>query len=392
MTSSDDNDSTLRRGRKIRVPFRRNRSKPARVKDWTRQAREAEDHEIETHAQERVAAKGQLSRHRTVIVDAPPAEGLQRGVVVALRGQFCEVDDGDRVWLCTVRRVLRTRFAGNRNPLAAGDIVWLRPAPERGSRKPGSAKIIFATPRLAEPRRPEGVIESVEDRRGQLRRKVGRRVQTMVANVDQVIIVRSTADPPPKPHLIDRYIVATLAGNMAPVICMNKMDLLPEGGQILQRYERLGYKTLATCAITEDGVDRLREILPRASSAVVGQSGVGKTALLNAVQPGLGLRVAEVIPDSRKGRHTTSTATLIRLAIGGYVVDTPGVRSLDLSPVNRFELEEHFIELADHVAQCKFPDCTHTHEHECAVKKAVDDGLILGERYESYKRLFEELS
>jgi len=377
MAPSEDSESKSPRGRKVRVPFRRNRSKPARVKDWTRQAHEAEGQEIDSSGQERVAAKGQISRYRTITVDTERGDGLQPGVVVALRGQFCEVDDGSGIRLCTVRRVLRTRSRQDRNPLAVGDIVRFRPAPQSGTG------------------RPEGVIESVDQRRGQLRRKVRRHIHTMVANVDQVIIVSSTADPPPKPHLIDRYIVATLAGSMRPIVCMNKMDLVPQAEQILERYRPLGYETLTTCAITGDGgragIDRLREVLANRSSVMAGQSGVGKSALLNAVQPGLGLRVRKVAADSRKGRHATSTATLIRLDIGGYIVDTPGIRSLDLSTVSRCELEEYFTEFIDHVAGCKFPDCSHTHEHQCAVKTAVEEGLIHVDRYGSYKRLFAEL-
>ena len=374
MTDSDKSDDRPPAGRKIRVPFRRNRTKPARVKDWTRLARDAEDGDIETLGSERVSAKGALSRHRTVIVDAQPSEQSRRGVVIALRGQFCEVDDGQRIWQCTVRRVLRTRFSLNRNPLATGDIVnFSAIGPTDGPKY-------------------HGVVESVEDRKGQLRRKVGRRIQTIVANVDQVIIVSSAADPPPKPHLIDRYIVATLAGAMVPVVCMNKMDLLAESGKILEGYQRLGYQTLATCAVKPGGVEALGKILPNRASAVVGQSGVGKTALLNAIQPGLGLAVRTVAPDTRKGRHTTSTATLIRLDGGGYIVDTPGVRSLDLSTVPRCDLEKFFVEFAEPIARCKFADCTHTHEIGCAVKEAVEDGLISTKRYESYARMFQERS
>ena len=121
---------------------------------------------------------------------------------------------------------------------------------------------------------------------------------------------------------------------------------------------------------------------------IVGQSGVGKSSLLNVVQPELGLRVARVSEQTEKGRHTTSTAQLHRLLVGGYVVDTPGVKSFELAEVPLNELEMYFIDIAAHVADCKYPNCTHIHEDNCAVKQAVDDGRIHPARYESYVKMF----
>lgn len=375
MSPSDPSPRRRRPGRKVRVPLRRNRGRPGRIKDWTRRVGETDDAEIDAKTGERVAGKGDLSRHRTVIVGAEAPPDLRRGTVVALRGAFCDVDDGARIWPCTVRRILRTRLTGERHPVATGDIVGFRPASQAG----GGAD-------------DEGVIETVADRRSVLQRKVKKRVHTMVANVDQVIIVNSADQPPPKPHLIDRYIVAALAGGVTPVISLNKIDLFAEAEEVLDRYRALGYQTLVTSAVTGRGIDALREALAGRSSAMVGQSGVGKSAMLNAVQPGLGLKVAEVAPDTGKGRHTTTTATLIKLQAGGYIVDTPGVRSLDLSMVEAFELEQWFVEFPAWLAHCKFADCTHTHEEGCAVKSAVEAGAIHPERYESYVRLYQELS
>lgn len=359
--------------------FRRNRSKPARTKNWTEQARNAEGQELDTFASEQVIAKGDLSRQRTIIVhdheDQPPM-GLPGGIVVAMRGLYADVDDGERMWLCTIRRVLRTRLIEERHPVTIGD------------------RVRFRFEDAADGAAPEGVIEVVEPRRGQLRRRVGQRTQTMVANVDNVIIVSSAARPAPKPHLIDRYIVAALAGEITPVICMNKTDLDRDGsaGALLDRYIRLGYTALRTSAVTGEGIADLRAALQDQASVIAGQSGVGKSALLNAAQPGLNLRVGDISAQTGKGRHTTTNAKLIRLLLGGYVVDTPGIRSLDLSIVPRNEFETYFVEFVDHVANCRFPDCTHTHEDGCTVKAAVEDGEIHPERYESYVRLFQEMA
>lgn len=365
-----------RKGRKVRVALRRNRQKPGRVKDWTRKAREGVDHEFDTSAGESVVAKGDLSRHRTVIVPdgEVPACSALRGVVVALRGLFADVDDGRRMWQCTVRRLLRTRVIDERHPVTVGDHVTFAPeAPD-------------------DPRCETGAIEAVAPRRGQLRRRAGRRVQTIVANVDQVVIVSSAAQPGPKPQLIDRYIVSALAGEIAPVVCMNKIDLAEDesAAELLARYESLGYRTVRTSTITGVGIEQLRALLKDSASVIVGQSGVGKSSLLNAVQPGLALTVGGIAAHNEKGRHTTTTAHLIRLDVGGYVVDTPGIRSFDLSLIPRSEFEMYFVEFVPFVQHCHFPDCTHTHETDCAVKAAVEAGAIHPDRYESYLHLFLE--
>lgn len=387
--SSSSGKKPAKSGEKVRVPFRRNRSTRRRKTDWTRQAREAEDHEVEAERSERVVAKGSLSRRRTVTIrneDEELPAGFRRGTVIAMRGLYAEVDEGGHVWTCTVRRVLRTRLIDERQPVTVGDRVCFRTRPTLRSVKTEASK---PAPRGVGVGR-EGVIESVDPRQGELRRKVGRRIHTIVANVDQAIVVTSADHPPPKPHLIDRYIVATLAGDITPVICMNKIDLDLDGsaGELLERYARLGYTTIHSSALTGEGVDTLRDVLKDKESVIAGQSGVGKSALLNAVEPGLQLRTGDISEQTRKGRHTTTTATLIRLAIGGYVVDTPGVRSFDLSMVGRHEFESYFVEFLDHVPNCKFPDCTHTHEDGCTVKQALERGEIHPERYESYVRLF----
>ena len=368
----------------MRVALRRNRATRRRVRDWTRLARESEGNELATPKRENVTPKGDLSRYRTITLpdrDQAAAEGLLRGTVTAMRGLYVEVDQGGRIWSCTVRRILRTRLIKERHPVIVGDLVYFRPH--------RSADRITA----------EGVISVVEPRRGQLQRRVGRRTQTIVANVDQAIIVTSANDPPPKLNLIDRYSVSALAGNITPIICMNKIDLDPDGKvqALLERYAKLSWTVLRVSAKTGEAIDTLREVLKGKASVVAGQSGVGKSSLLNAVQPGLQLKTGEIIKETRRGRHTTTTARLIRLASppgqegkGGYVVDTPGIRTFDLGIVPRHELELYFAEFLPHIPNCKFPDCTHIHESHCAVKEAVEGDEIHLQRYESYVRLFEE--
>lgn len=361
-----------KKGEKVRVPFRRNRNPRQRQKDWTDHGPEVGEQTPEQS--ESIVPKGAMSRKRTIIVGGDAEEGasLRRGVVVAVRGLYADVDDGERLWPCTMRRILRTRFIKERNPITAGDRVSFRI--ER-----------------ADVTAPEAVIESIEPRTGLLQRLTGKRLHTIVANVDQAIIVTSAGEPDPKPHLIDRYIVAALYGQIIPVICMNKIDLDRGGAsEILDRYFAIGYRVLRTSAATGQGIDELRAVLKDKESAVTGQSGVGKSSLLNAAQPGLDLKTGDVIEQTQKGRHTTTTARLIRLEQGGYVVDTPGIRTFDVSPIPQFELEAYFAEFVDRVRDCKFRDCTHTHEAGCAIKQAVEIGEIHPDRYASYVELFEE--
>lgn len=362
-------------GKKVRVAFRRNRHKPARDKDWTRQLElNAEQADDAPHT-ESVVAKGELSRKRTIIEgDTDEGDDLATGVVIAMRGLIAEVDDGQRVWPCTLRRVMRTRRIADRNPVTVGDRV-------RFSIEADSAGVLN-----------EGVIEAVEPRRGTLTRMVRRRQHTIAANVDQALIVASAGAPAFKPHLVDRYIVAAHAGGIEPVICLNKIDQDEDRSArtALAEYRKLGYRTLETSALNREGLAVLKETLTGKCTAVAGQSGVGKSSLLNAIEPRLHLRVGEVNEDIAKGRHITTTAIMIKLRFGGYVVDTPGVKSFDLSAVPLNEIEVHFIDFAEYIPHCKFPDCTHIHETDCAVKQAVREQRITTRRYESYCRMFAE--
>jgi ribosome biogenesis GTPase len=367
------------KSKKVRVPFRQNRQDVARDHSWTRQWSEHGFDEVDTDAGESVRPKGGMSRKRTVIERADgqigrDTDGLRDGCVVAMRGLIADVHDGEQVWPCTIRRVLRTRRITERRAVTVGD------------------RVRFSCTGDAEGVEPEGVIEAVAPRQGVLQRAYGNKIHTLAANVDQALIVSAADQPAPKPHLIDRYLIAALAGEITPIIVINKMDLDQKGigGEIVSRYAALGYPSLAVSALTGDGVDAIREQLAGRTSAVVGQSGVGKSALLNAVQPGLRLRTGEISDQVSKGRHTTTTAELLHLDAGGYVVDTPGIRTLELPPIELGELESYFVEFVDRVKACKYPNCAHVKEDACAIRAAVEAGEIHPERYDSYLRVLAE--
>ncbi len=205
-----------------------------------------------------------------------------------------------------------------------------------------------------------------------------------------MLIVGSAAEPYLKPNLIDRFLVSAAKNRIRPLIVINKVDLLDRASlaPIVGVYSQMGYRVMLVSARTGFGIDRLRRALAGCATAVAGQSGVGKSSLLNAVEPGFALRVAEVSEETQKGRHTTTTARLLPLATGGYVVDTPGIRQFQLWDVVREEIAGYYRDLRPLVSKCRFPDCTHTHEADCAVKDAVADGWLDARRYESYCHLF----
>ena len=237
----------------------------------------------------------------------------------------------------------------------------------------------------------EGVIEKVEPRRGVITRGYRNRRHIIASNVDQVLIVSAFEEPGLKLPLIDRYLISAETGDVRPVIVLNKADLVDASlyQWIIGLYTLIGYETILTSAVDGRGINRLRELLSGGGiTAVTGQSGVGKSSLLNAIQPGLNLRVKEVSDWTLKGKHTTTTAELIRLEGGGYVVDTPGLRQFELWGVDPADIEAHFVEFRSYIPLCKFPDCSHTHERDCAVKDAVHWGQIHVGRYESYLKLY----
>jgi ribosome biogenesis GTPase len=241
---------------------------------------------------------------------------------------------------------------------------------------------------------PEGLIERVEPRHGMLTRASRRREHVLVANVDQLAIIMSLVEPDLKPHLIDRYIATAEQGGLAPIVCLNKADLVPAEAlqPLIGSYSQLGITAILTSAVTGQGVDRLRSLLSGRATVFSGQSGVGKSSLLNALQPGLGLKVREVSEVNQKGRHTTTTAQLLRLDSGGWVVDTPGLRQLQLWNIRPEEVEGFFREFRPFVPLCVFPDCSHTHETGCGVKRAVLRKQISERRYTSYLGLFSGLA
>jgi ribosome biogenesis GTPase len=244
-------------------------------------------------------------------------------------------------------------------------------------------------------RQPDGTgtIESVEARTRSLvrldPRPQGVYQQVLLANPDQAVFVFACADPSPHLRMLDRFLVIAEKQEIPAFIVANKVDLAgqEQAQALFGIYPALGYPVLYTSATTGAGVEELRKRLAGRVSALAGPSGVGKSSLLNAVQPGLGLAVSGISAAFHKGRHTTTARELFALDGGGYVADTPGLRSLALWDTEPEELDGYFREIAPLVAQCQFNDCNHKTEPGCAVRAAVEAGTVSPERYDSYLRL-----
>ena len=241
-----------------------------------------------------------------------------------------------------------------------------------------------------------GMIVEVLDRVSALVRRVAGPKpleQVIVANVDQVVCVVAAARPTPSWELLDRYLVAAEASSLPALVCLTKADLLDptELAGDLRHYEQIGYNVILTSAATGWGIPELTQALAGRVSVLAGKSGVGKTSLLNAVQPGLGLRVNEVSGKTGKGKHTTTHLEMFGLSVGGSVVDTPGMREFALWNVRDRELGSLFPEMRAYLGECRFgADCGHSSEPRCAIKAAVEAGEIPMRRYQSYLKLRAE--
>lgn len=296
-------------------------------------------------------------------------ESLQGLVIKAQSGFFTVKTDAGETFVCRLRGRLKQGETDG-DIVAVGDRVTFTPHAD------GSGTITAVHERAS-------VFSRI---RTGIRREYR---QILLANPDQIVTVFACAEPTPSLRMLDRFLVIAEKQHIDALIVANKVDLVTQEAaeRLFGMYQNLGYRVLYTSVTTGEGIDLLREHLKGKISALTGPSGVGKTSLLNAVQPGLGLHVRTVSEATSKGRHTTRVRELFPLDVGGYVADTPGIRSLALWDTQPEELDAYFIEMRDLVSQCQFSDCTHTHEPGCAVRDAVSAGSIAPQRYNSYLRL-----
>ena len=304
-------------------------------------------------------------------------EGLLEGTVTKSTGSWYEVRSPRGIIPCKVPGRFRLTRQNETNPIAVGDQVRIRVLDD-----------------------DSGVIEEIHPRRNQLvRRAAGRRVgleHVIVANVDFAWIVQSTVMPKLNPGFVDRFLVMAEAYGIPSGIVVNKIDLLDDSIREpvefwCRLYEDIEYTVLRTSATDGTGIDALRDQLKDRMTVVAGPSGVGKSSLLNAIDPTLNLRTGEVSERTRKGTHITTNAEIYQLREGGLIIDTPGIREFGIVDVEAGELGHYFVEFLPYLDDCRYPNCTHDHEPECAVIAAVDRGEITEERWASYLNILESI-
>jgi ribosome biogenesis GTPase len=336
-----------------------------------------QDRDVEEYEELAERAGRDLARSRK----AKPkraSEGLLRGIVVRARGHHYDVTvlsqegrPGGEQRMCEVRgRLLQDR--GRDTLVAVGDTVWILPIG-----------------------RDRGQIERVEERHSVLSRQhpgVSLPAEDVIlANPDQVLVVFAIVEPDPHLRMLDRFLVIAEANELPAIICANKVDLSSAANAeaLFGLYTSIGYPVVYASAVTGEGIEELRQLLSDKVTVISGPSGVGKSSLLNAIQPGLNIQIGEISEVLNKGRHTTRAAQLYTLPFGSntFVADTPGIRELGLYEIDVQSLGFYFREFVPYIHDCRYPNCTHDHEPGCAVRKAVEVGAISQERYDSYLRL-----
>jgi len=298
---------------------------------------------------------------------------LIQGRVMSLQSGFYHVflEDGREV-VCHPRGRLKRR----RRDEVRGDIIAMGDQVLVAMQPDGKGTIEEVLPRK------RALVRSAPSARGEYR-------QVLLANPDQIVLVFSCAQPEPRLRMVDRFLVICEQQGIDVLIAANKVDLVGEQAarDLFGMYEQIGYKVVYTSTVTRLGLDTLHAHLQGRLSGLVGPSGVGKSSLLNAIQPALGLAISRVSEATLKGMHTTVVRRLFPLDSGGFVADLPGIRMLSLWDIEPEELDGYFPEISMRVADCQFSDCSHVNEPGCAIKAAVAKGEIHYERYESYLRM-----
>ncbi len=352
-----------RLGRKGRfVKDRRRKKKRVRKNDWS----EA-DHDADKHQPRRFRGMDVGLGAEALEADARFEEIEPNGVVISPYGVLAFVElEGRQERLC---RVAEGLCLGRTSILAPGDLVRV----ETGE----DALCVTA----------------VKHRRSKLSRPAtkGQREQVIAANVDHLVCVVAVAQPRFKAGVLDRFLIAADVGGVNPIVVVNKTDLALEAPAELDAYRELGLPILLTSCETGEGIEALRPFIQHSVSVLAGQSGVGKSSLINCLQPDIDLDTQKVSDYNEKGRHTTTVSRLYHLDGGIDIIDTPGIRQLGIWDVTKEEVALYFPDIAELGTGCKFSDCSHIHEPGCAVREAVDTGKLPGLRYVSYRRIRDSL-
>ena len=296
------------------------------------------------------------------------------GVVLRATGSLYEVLLGERTVSCRIRGRLRLKGVRSTNPVVVGDIV-----------------------RCERDETGETVIADVEPRRNYIIRRasnLSKESHIIAANLDQALLVATLFSPETAPEFIDRFLVTCEAYKVPVTILLAKADLARTAPEAMaafhDTYERAGYRVIDVSATEGEGVDTVRDLLRGRTTLLSGNSGVGKSTLVAAVERTAEVRTAEISRSHHKGRHTTTFSTMYPLSEGGYIIDTPGIKGFGLIDIDDAELAHYFPEMMRWLPECRYYNCSHTHEPGCAVIEAVGRGEIALSRYESYLKILDE--
>lgn len=296
------------------------------------------------------------------------------GVVLRATGSLYEVLLGERTVSCRIRGRLRLKGVRSTNPVVVGDIV-----------------------RCERDETGETVIAGVEPRRNYIIRRasnLSKESHIIAANLDQALLVATLFSPETAPEFIDRFLVTCEAYKVPVTILLAKADLARTAPEAMaafhDTYERAGYRVIDVSATEGEGVDTVRDLLRGRTTLLSGNSGVGKSTLVAAVERTAEVRTAEISRSHHKGRHTTTFSTMYPLSEGGYIIDTPGIKGFGLIDIDDAELAHYFPEMMRWLPECRYYNCSHTHEPHCAVIEAVERGDIALSRYESYLKILDE--
>lgn len=301
---------------------------------------------------------------------------MEKGLVLKSTGSHYRVRLGDgRVVECVPRGKLRLNEIKTTNPITVGDWVSVELNPKG-----------------------VGLITAIQERKNYIIRKatnLSREAHIIAANIDQALLVVTITQPETQLAFIDRYLVTAEAYRIPTVIVFNKIDLVdsaiqPVLNSYISIYETIGYVCLQVSAKTGQNLDILKQTLQGRVSLLSGNSGVGKSTLINHIEPGLNLKTSEISNAHLKGRHTTTFSEIFELSFGGFIIDTPGIKSFGLVDIEKDELYHFFPEIFELSDKCKYYNCTHIHEPGCAVIEAVDKGEIAPSRYLSYLSIYDD--
>ena len=299
---------------------------------------------------------------------------MQKGVVICATGSWYDVlaEDGT-TRKCRIRGRMRLKGVRSTNPVVVGDEVLFT---EEGS---------------------DFVIEELSPRRNYIIRRasnLSKESHIIAANIDRAVLVTTLFQPETAREFIDRFLITCQAYKIPVVIALAKIDLarqLPEAvADFKLTYTKAGYRVIELSALGGEGVESIREIVKEGTTLLSGNSGVGKSTLIKALDSSVDVRTGEISESHHKGKHTTTFSTIYRLQSGGSIIDTPGIKGFGLIDIDGAELWHYFPEMLSRAGDCRFYNCTHTHEPGCAVEQAVKDGEIAWSRYESYLKILDE--